>query len=51
VRIYVEEKYGKEMLYKGGLKIYTTINAKMQQAAQKAVWVFKLIEELAKEGI
>ncbi len=24
VRIYVEEKYGKEMLYKGGLKIYTS---------------------------
>lgn len=37
VRIYLEEKYGKNMLYKGGLKVHTTINAKMQQIAQKAV--------------
>ncbi len=39
IRQYVEEKYGKEMLYKGGLKIYTTINARMQHAAQKAVQI------------
>lgn len=37
VRLYVEEKYGKDLLFKGGLKIYTTINSRMQQAAQKAV--------------
>ncbi len=37
VRLYVEEKYGKERLYKGGLKIYTTINSRLQRAAQKAV--------------
>lgn len=37
VRIYVEEKYGKEMLYKGGLKIYTTLSSSLQRAAQKAV--------------
>lgn len=37
VRVYVEEKYGKDLLFKGGLKIYTTINSRMQQAAQKAV--------------
>jgi penicillin-binding protein 1A len=37
VRLYVEEKYGKDRLYRGGLKIYTTLNARLQQAAQKAV--------------
>lgn len=37
VRVYVEEKYGKEMLYKGGLKIYTTLNTRLQRVAQKAV--------------
>ncbi len=37
VRQHVEQKYGTEMLYRGGLKIYTTINSKLQQAAQKAV--------------
>lgn len=37
VRVYVEEKYGKDMLYKGGLKIYTTLNTHLQRAAQRAV--------------
>ncbi|HSR12373.1 MAG TPA: penicillin-binding transpeptidase domain-containing protein, partial [Thermodesulfobacteriota bacterium] len=37
VRQYVEQKYGRDMLYKGGLKIYTTINSSLQKAAQKAV--------------
>lgn len=48
VRLYVEEKYGKEKLYKGGLKIYTTINARLQQAAQKAV--VKGLEEFEARG-
>jgi penicillin-binding protein 1A len=37
VRQQVEEKYGRDLLYKGGLKIYTTINARLQAAAQDAV--------------
>jgi len=49
VRMYIEEKYGKEILYKGGLKIYTTLNFRMQQVAQKAV--LKGLEEFeAREG-
>ena len=49
VRTYVEEKYGKDLLYKGGLKIHTTLNFRMQQAAQKAVT--KGLEEFeAREG-
>lgn len=49
VRMSVEEKYGKEKLYKGGLKIYTTINTRMQQAAQRVV--LKGLEEFeAREG-
>jgi len=37
LRIQLEEKYGEEQLYKGGLKIYTTMNAAMQRAAYESV--------------
>jgi len=33
IRRYLEEKYGVEMTYKGGLKVYTTLNRDMQIAA------------------
>jgi len=48
VRLYVEQKHGKDMLYKGGLKIYTTINSRLQKAAQKAVQ--KGLEEFESRG-
>jgi penicillin-binding protein 1A len=44
----VEQKYGKDLLYKGGLKIYTTINSKMQKIAEKAVQ--KGLEEFEERG-
>lgn len=37
VRRYLEQTYGEEALYTGGLKVYTTMNLQMQLAAQKAV--------------
>ncbi len=37
VRQYLLERYGKERLYGGGLKVYTTVNLKMQEAARKAL--------------
>ncbi len=37
VRRYLEENYGEELLYTGGLEIHTTMNLSMQQAAQNAV--------------
>ena len=37
VRRMVRDKYGGEMLLTGGLKIYTTLNMKMQRAARVAV--------------
>ncbi|HPX62032.1 MAG TPA: PBP1A family penicillin-binding protein [Deltaproteobacteria bacterium] len=37
LRIQLEQKYGEDMLYKGGLKIYTTMNAAMQRAAHESV--------------
>jgi penicillin-binding protein 1A len=37
VRKYVEQKYGRDLLYRGGLKVYTTLNLDMQQQAQAAV--------------
>jgi penicillin-binding protein 1A len=37
IRRIVEQKYGRYLLYKGGLKIYTTLNLEMQAAAKDAV--------------
>ena len=37
IRIELESRYGKDQLYKGGLKIYTTMNANMQRAAYESV--------------
>jgi penicillin-binding protein 1A len=37
VRRYVEEKYGRDTLYKEGLQIFTTLDMAMQKSAQKAV--------------
>ena len=37
VKKYLEEILGASQLYKGGLSIYTTLNDKFQQAAEKAV--------------
>ncbi|HEU0264273.1 MAG TPA: PBP1A family penicillin-binding protein [Geobacterales bacterium] len=33
LRIQLEAKYGEDLLYKGGMKIWTTMNAEMQRAA------------------
>jgi len=37
VRKYLEQKYGEELLYKGGLEVYTTLDVEMQKAANRAV--------------
>jgi len=37
VRRYVEEKYGRDTLYKEGLEIFATLDVAMQRAAQEAV--------------
>ncbi len=37
VRRYVEKKYGKELLYAGGLKIYTAVNIDMQKTARAEI--------------
>lgn len=37
LRIQLEERYGEDQLYKGGLKIYTTMNAAMQRAAYESL--------------
>jgi penicillin-binding protein 1A len=37
VRRYVEEKYGKEALYKNGLQVFTTIDLHFQKTAQEAM--------------
>jgi len=37
VRKYIERKYGSEALYRGGLKVYTTLNPKLQRYAEEAL--------------
>ncbi|MEW5900015.1 MAG: PBP1A family penicillin-binding protein [Acidobacteriota bacterium] len=37
VRKYIEKKYGDDVLYRGGLKVYTTLNPIMQRYAEEAV--------------
>ena len=37
VRRYLLNKYGKDLLYRGGLKVYTTLDLKMQTTAIKAL--------------
>jgi penicillin-binding protein 1A len=37
VRQYIEQKYGRDLLYRGGLKVYTTLNLDMQRQARAAI--------------
>jgi penicillin-binding protein 1A len=37
IRQQIESKYGKEVLYQGGIRIYTKLNLSLQQAAQQAI--------------
>ena len=37
IRRYVYDRYGEDLLYRGGLKIYTTLDMKLQKAAVEAV--------------
>lgn len=37
IRKHLEDKYGLEMIYKGGLKVYTTINKNIQRAAVESL--------------
>lgn len=37
VRKYIERKYGDDVLYRGGLKIYTTLNLNYQRYAEEAL--------------
>lgn len=37
IRQFLEEKYGSTKLYRGGLKVYTTLDIDMQESAQKAI--------------
>lgn len=37
VRKYLEREYGSQRIYQGGLRVYTTLDASMQRAANRAV--------------
>lgn len=37
VKEYLEQKYGQEMMEKGGLKVYTTLDWELQEAAEKII--------------
>ncbi|MGE5450054.1 MAG: transglycosylase domain-containing protein, partial [Methanomassiliicoccales archaeon] len=34
---YLKSEYGEEAVYRGGLKVYTTVNSQMQDAAEEAI--------------
>ena len=53
IKKYLEDVLGASRLYKGGLSIYTTLDFKLQSAAQKAVadGLFVLQERMEKQGI
>ncbi len=37
VRRYIDEKYGEDLLYRGGLQVYTTLDVEMQKGANEAI--------------
>ena len=37
VRLYLEERYGSNQLFEGGLRVYTTLDADLQQAAEESL--------------
>ncbi len=37
IRQYIKEKYGESILYQGGLKVYTSLDMKLQNAAEAAL--------------
>ena len=37
VRVRLKEKYGEDLLYTGGLRIYTSLDVRLQEAAKKAL--------------
>jgi len=37
VRVYLSERYGPEVLYRGGLEIHTTLDPRLQELAQQSV--------------
>jgi len=49
VRRYLESKYGRDMLYREGLRVHTTVNLDMQKAAESAV-IKGLLELDKREG-
>ena len=36
IRRYIDEKYGEDLLYRGGLQVYTTMEVELQQVANEA---------------
>src|SRR3989338_4808549 len=49
VRRYIDEKYGEDLLYRGVLQVYTTLNVEFQEAANEAV-AFGLKEHDKRRG-
>lgn len=49
VRRYIDEKYGEDLLYRGGLQVYTTLNVELQEAANEAA-AFGLKEHDKRRG-
>jgi penicillin-binding protein 1A len=48
VRLYLDEKYGSDAVYAGGLKVYTTLDLDLQKKAEEALE--KQLQEVAKRA-
>jgi len=46
VRKYIAQKYGADVVYRGGLRVYTTMNIELERAAEKALrWGLKQLDK------
>ncbi len=45
IRDYLEQKYGKDTVLKGGLKVITTINADLQETGERIIKEFAIMNE------
>ncbi len=51
VRRFLLERYGSEMLYTGGLRVYTTLDLEMQRKAEEAIQEWVPVMEVDDQGL
>ncbi len=51
VRDQLIDRYGAQMVYTGGLRVYTTLDLEMQQAAEQAIEAMVPVQETDENGL